>query len=401
MGEISVKVGKEEVKIDSDVFLSLLDSSPVHEDKAYANALVTNKIRFSHLKILASKADVPYPLFFTTLEKVSKQLKDNKKNLFEKLPSKVEMSLVGRGSFSVRDVELIVKDLGRKQEFLKKRIITDAQQNPFIGYLARKIKNVSSNRELAEDVKNYLGIDLLLFRTKSKAQGLNYICECAERKNILISFSSYNFMPQNLHSLLGLSGLCVKDKKFPIIFLNTRDGDERPKIIESEGRQIFTLIAMLVCIAINQFAFNVNNHTKVDLLTRRVFIIVGEILIPQEDIRGLDIRNLEELKQESTKFKVTPSMLLMRLRECKLIDTQLAKRLREKLVDEVKSAKPSKKRQPLQTTGYAKYNGSRFSREVVGAFRVGKISQDEMKNILFRKGKMNSTLFRDYSERFK
>jgi Zn-dependent peptidase ImmA (M78 family) len=401
MEEISIKIGKDEVQINKNTFLLLLDVSPVKAYEAYKNALLTNEIKFSHLKELAAKADVPYPFFFAPPIQLDKQLKDKEKNLFEKLPSKAEMRLVGRGNFGVEDVALIVRDLGRKQEFLKKRIIVNVEENKFIGYVAKKMKGTHTNRELADNIRVYLGIDLSVLRTKSKAEVVNYIRERAEQNNILVSFSSYNFMPQNLDPMLGMSGLCVKDKKFPIIFVNTRDGDDKPKILESEGRQIFTLTAMLVCIAMNRFIFSTKTSKKKDSLARKVFLIVGEILIPQEDIAELDIKNLEELKRGSTKFKVTPSMLLTRLRECKLIDSQLARRLREKLMDEINSIRPSQKRHPLQTTGYGKYNGVRFSREVLKALKDKKISQDEMKNILFRKGKMNSTLLRDYSDKFK
>jgi Zn-dependent peptidase ImmA (M78 family) len=189
---------------------------------------------------------------------------------------------------------------------LKKRIIVNVEENKFIGYVAKKMKGTHTNRELADNIRVYLGIDLSVLRTKSKAEVVNYIRERAEQNNILVSFSSYNFMPQNLDPMLGMSGLCVKDKKFPIIFVNTRDGDDKPKILESEGRQIFTLTAMLVCIAMNRFIFSTKTSKKKDSLARKVFLIVGEILIPQEDIAELDIKNLEELKRGSTKFKVTP-----------------------------------------------------------------------------------------------
>lgn len=401
MEEISIKIGKSYVKINKNVFLPLLDVSPVKHLESYKNALENNEIRFSHLKDLATRADVPYPLFFASPRHIDKQFKDRQKNLFEKLPSKAEIRLVGRGGFKIEEILLIAKDLGRKQEFLKKRVITTARLNPFIGYVAKKAKGVHTNRELADDIRGYLGINLSELRTKSKAEVLNYVRQCAEEKNILVSFSSYNFMPQNIDPEIGMSGICVKDKRFPIIFVNTRDGDLKPKILESEGRQIFTLVAMLACIAMNRFIFSTKTSKKGAALTNKIFQIVGEILIPKEDISEIEVTNLEELKQESTSFKVTPSMFLMRLKECGFIDPQLARRLREKLIDEINLMPPSRKRSPLQMNGYGKYNGARFSREIISAFKAHKITQDEMKNILFRKGKMNPTLFQDYSEKFK
>jgi hypothetical protein len=400
MDELLVKVGRDRLKISKDNFLLLLNASPVKAYAAYTNAIDSGEISFIDLKDLASRADVPYPLFFAPSAHVKKQLTDRDKNLFEKLPSKNEMRLVGRGSFSVEDVQLIVRDIGRKQEFLKKRILLTEPDNPFIGYIAKKLKGSHGDRELADDIRNYLEIDLPTLRTKTKAGVVDYIRERAERKNILISFSSYNFMPQNLDPDLGLSGLCIKDKKFPTVFVNTRDGDESPKILESDGRQVFTLTAMLVCIAMNRFVFSTKTPKRGDSLVRRVFQIVGEILIPREDLEEIEITNIEELKQESAAFKVTPSMLLARFQSCRLIDAKLAKSLRQELMDELNAMPATRKQQPLQSTGYAKYNGVKFSREVVQAFKKKKISRDDMKNILFRKGKMNSDLFEEYSEKF-
>ncbi len=401
MDELSVKVGKGEVKIDRSVFLSLLDISPVQASALYRNTLSSDRIRFSDLKELASKAEVPYPLFFAPETVVTKHLKDKENNLFNKLPSKAEMRLVTRGFFDIKDVELIVKDLGRKQEFLKRRVLSRTTNNPFIGYVAKDVKGPHMNKQLADKIRSYLGIDLADLRTKSKAGVVNYIRDCAEHKGILVSFSSYNFMPQNLDPNLGLSGLCVKDKKFPFIFVNTRDGDEKPKILESDGRQIFTLVAMLVCIALNRFIFSTKGPKKGDPILKKVYLIVGEILIPREDLKSVTIANLDDLKRESTKFKVTPSMLLVRLRECQLIEKELGKRLRAELIAEAKSIPSSPKYQPTQTTGYGKYNGTRLSQEVIRANRGGRISLDEVKNILFRKGKMNANLLSEYSEKYK
>jgi Zn-dependent peptidase ImmA (M78 family) len=401
MDQILIKIGKEEVEVAKQIFLLLLDASPARAYVSYTNAISNNQIRFSDLKDLAAKANVPYPLFFAPLAEVQRQIKDKEQNLFEKLPSKAEMRLVGRGSFGVEDVDLIVRDLGRKQEFLKNRVIRGARLNPFIGYVAKKMKEPHTNRELADDIRSYLGINLDVLRTLSKAEVVNYIRERAEQNNILISFSSYNFMPQNLDPNLGLSGLCIKDKKFPFIFINTRDGDDKPRILESDGRQVFTLTAMLVCIAMNRFIFSTKTPKRGDSLSRKVFLIAGEILIPQEDVNDLEVNSLEDLKTESSKLKVTPSMLLSRLLECRLIDPKLAECLREALRDELNSIPPSPKRPPRQTTGYGKYNGTRLSHEVVKAFKENKISQDEMKNILFRKGKMDSNLLQEYGERFK
>ena len=401
MNDFFVKIGKEKIKTDRRVFLVLLDLSPIKQYVAYQNAVLSSEIKFSDLKELATKADIPYPLFFATKEVIDVHIKDKERNLFEKLPSKSEMQLNSRGKMKLEDIELIVKDVGRKQEFLKTRILPAINDNSFVGFIAKKAKEKVANNELADDIRKYLNIDLSVMRKMSKDDVLQYLCDKSEDKGVLVSFSSYDFMPQNIDKELGVSGFCVKDKKFPYIFINTRDGDDNPKILETAGRQIFTLVAMLVCIAMNKFIFSTKKgHTKSDE-TKKIYSIVGELLIPREDAESINVSSLEDLKEGARLFKVTPSMLLVRLRELRLIDKSTADRFREILREEIKKASSNPKRRPLQITGYSKYNGTRFSREVVRAHAGRKISTEEVRNILFRKGKMDQNLFQEYSDRFK
>ncbi len=401
MNDFFIKIGKDGIKTDKRSFLALLDLSPIKQYVSYQNAVTDNEIKLSDLKDLAAKANVPYPLFFATKDVVDVHLKDKEKSLFDKLPSKSEMQLNSRGKMKLEDIELIVKDLGRKQEFLKTRILTTSKDNSFVGHIAKKAKQKVPNHELADDIRKYLGIDLSILRKMSKDDVLQYLCDKSEAQGILVSFSSYDYMPQNIDKELGVSGFCVKDKKFPYIFINTRDGDDNPKILETAGRQIFTLVAMLVCIAMNKFIFSTKKgHTKSDE-SKKIFSIVGNLLIPKADAESITVSSLDDLKDGARVFKVTPSMLLVRLRELNLIDKPTADRYKEILREEIKKASSSPKRRPLQITGYSKYNGTRFSREVVRAHVGKKISTEEVKNILFRKGKMDPNLFQEYSDRFK
>lgn len=402
MNTLCVTIKKEKVEIDKKVFLSLLSMSPVQEYAAFQNAVKDNLISFVALKDLAEKADVPYPLFFAPLDKVIVQLEDKDKELYQKLPSKEEVQLGFRGKMKSGDIELVVKDLGRKQEFFKKRILPNSPDNDFIGSIARRIALGSTNEDIAEYFKIYFQIDLVELRKMSKDNVLSYLFKKAEKKNILISLSSYNYMPQEISKDLYLSGFCVKDKKFPYIFINTRDGDENPIILETSGRQIFTLLSMLVCIGMNKFVLSNKKGQSKDPAHKKMFAIVGEILIPREDLVGVVITNLDELKKYAQFFKVTPSMLLVRLSELRLIKKDIADSYSKRLRQEIKKAESKNHpRQPKQTTGYGKYNGEKFSKEVMAAYKSNKISAYETKNILFRKGKMDSNLLREYGEKFK
>lgn len=401
MEKFFVKLKKERIEIEKRTFLLLLNIPPVQEYVAYQNAISNNEISLVDLKDLAEKADVPYPLFFAPLNKVIVQIKDKDKELYQKLPSRQEILLGFRGKMKSGDIELIVKDLARKQEFLKKRILISSTENDFVGSVAKNIAKGISDKKIAEEIREYFDLDLKELRKMSKNDVLDYLTKKSENKNILISYSSYTYMPQEISKGLYLSGFCVKDKKFPYIFINTRDGDEKPIILETSGRQIFTLLSMLVCIGMNKFVLSTKKGQSKDPSRKKIFSIVAEILVPKEDVENLTIRSLDDLKEQAQLFKVTPSMLLMRLRELKLIKKEVADAYSFKLDQEIKAMEAKKVyRQPKQVTGYGKYNGERFSREVVSAYKSRKISLDETKNILFRKGKMDINLLNEYAKKF-
>lgn len=401
MEHLFVKLNKKEkVKIDKGVFVDLLDLSHIKEYKDYSNAMQAKEVTLDVLRKLAAKSGIPYPLFFAPKEVVAIQIEDKNKNLYEKIPGKDELRLNSRGRVEIQDIELIVKDLGRKQEFLKNRVLPKTLPNEFIGSITAKLKKNVSVEKIATEIREYFGINLAYLRNVPKDGVLTYLTACVERKGILVSFSAYNYMPQNIAPELELSGICIKDKKFPYIFINTRDGDEKPKIIESSGRQIFTLLSMLGCIAMGKFVLSSKTGPSNDGSSKLAYTIAGEILVPKIDLTGIQISTLEELKQKAHFFKVTPSMLLYRLRENKNMKPTLANAFQQQLRQEVKKAEPKHKHAPLPMNAYGKYNGERFSKEVIKAYNAGAISQMEVKNILFRKGKMDTKLLSDYSRKF-
>ncbi|MDP4103334.1 MAG: hypothetical protein Q8935_00155 [Bacillota bacterium] len=391
---------KQAIVISKSVFVDLLEISHIKEYKDYIKAIDQNEITFINLKKLATKAGVPYPLFFAPKHIVDKQIENKDKNLYEKIPSKEEIRLSSRGRIEVKDIELIAKDLGRKQEFLKNRVLLKADPNKFIGSVGDKIKKNIPVEEIATEIREYLGIDLIYLRSIPKDKVLNYITTCSEKKGILISFSSYNYMPQNINPELELSGICIKDKKFPYIFINTRDGDEKPKIIESAGRQIFTLLSMLAFIGMGKFLLSSKSGRSKNDPIKLAYAIAGEIIIPQSDLNTFKITTLDELKERAHFFKITPSMLLYKLEGQRKIGAVLANSFRQQLQQDLRKAEPKQKRAPHPTTGYGKYNGLRFSKEIINAYRTGLISQVEVKNILFRQGKMDGKIFNDYNQKY-
>ena len=207
-------------------------------------------------------------------------------------------------------------------------------------------------------------------------------------------------MPQNLSKDLNFSGMCIKDKKFPFIFINTRDGDSEPLIFETDGRKIFSLVSMVVCIGMNKFVLDMKNGYIKNKNLNKIYSIAGEVLITRTDLKPLVINNLDLVKKYATLFKVTPSMFLMRLLNAGRLSMKEVKDYRQTLIEEKKKVKV-RPRSPLEINGYAKYNGERLSRETVTAHNDGRISSDEFKNLLFRRGRVHEGLFQEYSRKYK
>jgi len=402
MSQLVITLNRAKIPIDRQAFTALFSMAPnVRESAPYKAALRENTISFRDLKKLATDADVPYPLFFAPLPHVEAQIEDHHKNLADKFPAKSEIALSHRGTLNLREIQLVVKDFAKKQEFLKKYILPKSPDNDYVGALRKKLKQGSSVESVAQYFKEFFDLDLKVLRTKSKEGALRYVTRQAESKSVFISYSSYNYMPQNIERNAEFSGICIKDKKFPFVFINTRDGDEEPLILESSGRQIFTLVSMLVSIGLNIFAINIKKGGVKNPLYELLYNITEEILVPQIDLQNVQVTSIDDLTRYSDSFKVTPSMLLVRLEHLRKIPRKEAARLRGILKTELTAKKPSQKRSVLPVNGYRKYNGERFSYEVLNAHKSQAITFEQVKNVLFRKGKkMDAGLFQQYSRLF-
>jgi Zn-dependent peptidase ImmA (M78 family) len=399
--ELLVHIKKESVFIDKEVFLKLLDIPYIQEFVDYQRTIANNEIKLEILKELANRAQVPYPLFFAPLNIVLKQIEDNDKELESKMATKDEINLNFRGKMKKEDVALIVKDIGKKQMFLKKFILKETKENEFIGYIQKLFSAGKGVVEIAESVRAYFNIELSELRKSSKETGLEYLKRRLEVKNVFISVSSYNYMPQEISPQINLSAIGVKDRHFPFIFLNTRDGDDNPLVLETAGRQIFTLLCMLVSIGLNRYVLSTKKGQLKEQDYNQIYQLAGEILIPSVETVGVSISNIEDLKEKAHFFKVTPSMLLTRLLDSGNLKLETYVYYLNNLKEEIKKAPKHKRRAPKPITGYRKYNGERFSREVVKAFKDGKISKEVFKKILFRKNNINENVFNEYIRTFR
>lgn len=301
--KVHVIIAGEPVSIDRSVFEDLLENSVVNGRAPYLHALEKSKIQYSDLLDLARKAEVPHPLFFAPPAVVRTQLRTKSEKLLQGVAPET-FTVNTRTTVKLRDVELIVKDLLRKQELARKHDPTLAK-NKIIGLLRRPRPTV---REDADALINALGLDRDAIRqVRKKEDALELIIERLEANQVLVSRSVRGFMPQLIE--VRFSGMTVRDSKVPYIFLS---GGDHGDFQEPAGRQIFTLVLMAVLVARGIFAPVSYDANSAAPDAGREYDIVGEILMPAAELQGITLEDLDDVKAAADRFKVTPSAVTVR-----------------------------------------------------------------------------------------
>ena len=244
--QVEVQLDGHSVLIEGSVFVALLENSVANGRAGFHHALEDGSIKFSKLVDLARTADIPFSLFFAPKPVVDAQLALKTEKLLQGL-TKQEFSLNSRNSVELRDIELVVKDLLRKQELLKTHDKT-LKKNTIVGSLRKPGTSIEAD---AAKLMDLLGITTAMLRgVKTKAIVTQRLIDALEAKQILVAQSQNNYMPQLLRGI-RFSGLTIKDAKVPYIFLAGGDEGEH---LEPAGRRTFTLVLLAVLIARGVFA---------------------------------------------------------------------------------------------------------------------------------------------------
>lgn len=354
---ITLRVDGGEVPLDRAAFTALFESSVVYGYADYQKALDRSVIGFKEFVELARKAEIPYPLFFAPLDVVTAQLEDKTSKLLAGV-SKKSCSLNSRSAVRLRDVELIIKDLIRKQETLK-ALDTSLEANRVIDRLRRPRGSISADADKLRDLLGFTLADVRAHRTKKKA--LDFLIERLEANQILVSRSQRSVMPQQLPRGATFSGLCVRDKKIPFIFLTS--GEQSPTL-EPAGRQIFTLILLAVFVARGRFAPVSYDDQTDDLIEDREYELAEEVLMPASDVRRIGVRSLDDVKEAARYLQVTPSAFVMRARRLKVVDASESRDYLDELAREFGAAGKPRARTPLTHNAVRSYAGAEFTRRM-------------------------------------
>jgi len=369
-GAMDVLLDGARVPIDRGVFVQLLENSVVNGRAPYHHALERNEIPYGELVDLARKAEVPHPLFFAPLALVQAQVKSKTEKLLQGVAPDT-FTVNTRTTIKLRDVELIIKDLLRKQAFAKEHDPT-LVRNDIVGLLRRPGATV---REDADKLVAALNLDLhAVRRARTKAIALEMLIDHVEANQILVSRSVRGFMPQILDGV-HFSGMTVRDRKVPYIFLA---GGDHGDFQEPPGRQIFTLTLMTVLVARGIFAPVTYDANSTAPDAGREYDIVGEILMPASELRDLHLDGLDAVKTAADAFMVTPSAMTVRAMRLRKLSTDTAVEYLGELEAEFRARpKPGPRRQPKPVNAIRKYSGRALTSRMLRAVEERRVPERE------------------------
>jgi hypothetical protein len=378
------------IKVDDEVFSALFENSVVAGRSAVAGALAGKPLPWGDFLDLARKADIPYPLFFAPLANVQAQLKLKNDKLMAGF-TKASFSMHSRHQVELRDIELIVKDLLRKQELLR-RHDQSLTKNKVVGVLTKSTGTVAAD---AEKLLSVLELSRQSIReAKTKDAALEVIIRRLEANQIFVSKSAKNWMPQQIPSTAKFSGMTIKDKKVPFVFLASGDEGEQ---LEAAGRKVFTLTLMAVLISTGTFApVNYDGHTKHEESPRE-YELTAEILMPAADFRAERILDLQSIRDLADKYRVTPSAVAMRGWRLKLIDDDSFSGFMDALRVEYARRVDPPRRSALAITGLRNYNGVECSRRMLAMLDSGAISRADFRRVVFL-NKISASQLREFRE---
>lgn len=252
-------------------------------------------------------------------------------------------------------------------------------ENDLPGLLGRRSATVA---EEATALVGLLGIDRsVMAAERTKESAYEYLVGRIERHSVFVSRSQRGWMPQSIPKRSQFSGFCVRDRKVPFIFINSRDANDAE---EPAGRRILTLTLLAVCIARNRFQVVTYSDRSEELIEHREYEIAEEVLMPAVVVGSLTVESLDDAKMHADAFCVTPSAFAMRAWRLKLIERDAAHRYLGELREEFQARPKAPRRSPGPMTALRRYNSPDYCRALLRHMGAGRIGPSEIRRTLFR-----------------
>lgn len=315
--------GSNAVELDDSVIRHVLGIYP-EEDIANRRPLFKagfeiGSIDFNDLKEECDKILIPWQFFFLNQTNLNSELEHIEKEREDKVSAKLMAKRRGAGNVTSKR---IIDRLIRLQNYITENV--PLVDNAFCGSLVGK-----SEHEAVSHIRDYFGIDPEDFWDyKRKSSALSYLIGRVEDKNINVCqgvltnkiLPTWQVVDNSVYK--NTSGFVIKDDKIPFVFLPSEINPE-----ETDGRQIYTLVYLLVVIGLNEYDYFIEKDFKAKALAAkgtpaRIYRITSKLLLPEsktDELRGSVITwgVIEEL---TNTYKLTPTAILVTLKMRKVIN---------------------------------------------------------------------------------
>lgn len=385
---ITIKAnGSKVIDIDEasvETILNIYPDESLIDRPVFTDALRTGELSFSKLHTECETLMIPWQLFLLEPQKLEKAIEKIDAKRKAKFDKKL---LANRANGDKSGISLRIADrLIAFQEFAREQV---SDKNIFCGSL----KNIHHSK-WAEAVINYFEIDTMILSGGNKSKALESLITCVETKNIRVArgvLDSTNRLLPVAKTVRQIyrksSGFVIEDCKVPYIFLPNELNDS-----ETSGRQILTLITLLILIGNNQYdmvlsgqlELLVDHHTK---KLRQAFAVATEILLPfsaTDMYKGLPI-DTEVIEMLSSKYMLTPTAVIVTLSQRGLVVDAIHK---QELLNATRKSlltgdTKTYKRSANIDNAVKKWCGNATTTDIVDAIRSKSLSSIQAQYLIF------------------
>lgn len=365
--------------IDRDVFETLFDHTIARRKVKFVRALKIGTIEYDDFIKLCRLAEVPYPLFFLSIEEVRKVILEYEKKVYFGV-SKDQMSIATRGELKLGDIALVLKDITRKQNFIKKYI---ENENELPGLFKRHKGTVV---ERAEMLREMMGYDIDIVAGLNKEKSYNVLNEGLAVKNVFLSLYAHNYTPQTIEQSLQFSGIAINDRKCPFLFIKAGDNNSK---IELWGRRLFTAALLLSCLCSGDCGPVTMDSKSGELVGDEHFLFAEEFLMPETRFGHEPINSINDVNIVASKYSVSDSAVVMRAFRLGLIDEHEkdAYLLTLRSQWDALTSKKGGGRPLALEKAINRYNNPAVVKLVVEQYRSKSLTANDAKNLLcYKKG---------------
>ncbi|PIQ80051.1 MAG: hypothetical protein COV79_02490 [Parcubacteria group bacterium CG11_big_fil_rev_8_21_14_0_20_41_14] len=357
----------------------------------FRDAFGNGSIEFSDLQGESEKVLIPWQMFFLTSANLNTQINHIDNQRQHKVSAKLVAKRKGSGDVTSKR---IIDRLIRQQNFLT--ATNGFSSNSFCGSL----RGVQTNRAV-DLILSHFEIDrAALWRYTSKGRALEYLINKVEAKNVNVSrgvltnklLPTWQVVPSDVYR--STSGFVIRDDCVPFVFLPNEINPD-----EVESRQIYTLIYLLAIIGLEQYDYFLGKDFRAKMLkargmTARLHAITTELLIPASEVEPLRDQNVTPTLRDSlsTKFKVSPSALVITLRKRGIISKSEYEALKPPPYEPKKNTRQV--RSPRVSTSVEKFCGQMTFSAINRAIQNGTLKSVQAQHLIW--GAVNKKGYRRY-----